>query len=145
MMATASKSIRRRRPGARYFELVHELPLRSINNEYELDRAIAMLDTLIDRGPERRTRDESEYMEALSDLVLVYEQEHEPEPAADPATVLRDYIQARGLLLKDLAATAGLGHSTVSEIASGKRPMTRKHMERLAAALGVRAGVFLDR
>lgn len=148
-MATRSKTLSkkprvRRSPGPRFYELQHACPLRRIDNEAELDRAVAALDSLIDIGPKRRTRDEEDYMEALAVFVHAYEEATYPDPPADPAAMLRDIIEERGLKKQDLAAAAGIGLSTLSEIAAGKRPMTLNHIERLAKALDVKPSVFVD-
>jgi antitoxin component HigA of HigAB toxin-antitoxin module len=129
-------------PGPRYFELVRACPLRSIESDAEHDRALAMMDSLLD--VKRRTRDEEVYFKALTDLLAVYEERRYSVPPADAGGTLRDQMEMRGLTLKELSARSGLGVATLSEISTGKRPMTRKHIEKLAAALSVRASMFLD-
>lgn len=59
-------------------ELIQQVPLRPLQSEDELDRAIEMVDRLLDR-PEL-TSDESDYLDALSDIIWTYEEEHDPIP-----------------------------------------------------------------
>lgn len=128
-------------PTKRYLDLMRAFPLRPIRTDRELDGAVAVLDRLVDNP--RRTRDEEDYMQVLATLVEVYEAATIPEPRIAPDAMLRDLIADRGLTQKALAERAGLGLSTLSEIASGRRPMTRAHIEKLAQALNVRPAVFL--
>src|SRR4051812_30091811 len=65
-----------RRAGPRYLALVRRCPLLPIRSEAELDRAIARLDALSDRG--RLAPDEREYLLVLAALVERYEDEHDP-------------------------------------------------------------------
>ena len=65
-----------------YLDLVRQVPLRPIRSEEELDRAIAMVDSLIDR--ESLNQDEQDYLDVLGDLVEQYEtKEHPIEPVSD--------------------------------------------------------------
>ena len=50
-----------------YLELVRAFPLRPIRIDKELDRAIAVIDALLDRG--RLTAAEGDYLDVLGDLV----------------------------------------------------------------------------
>jgi HTH-type transcriptional regulator/antitoxin HigA len=63
-------------------ELEQAVPLRPIETEDELDRAIAMIDTLCDRN--ELSDGEKDYMLALSDLIEKYEDVHYPMPCDDP-------------------------------------------------------------
>jgi len=47
------KKTQRRDEGDRYLELVRQVPLRPIRSEAELDRAIAMIDALLDQDKRR--------------------------------------------------------------------------------------------
>lgn len=65
-----------------YLALVRRCPLRPIRSEAELDRAIATLDWLVDRGTAgRRTASEEDYLLVLARLVEQYEDAHHPMPA----------------------------------------------------------------
>lgn len=129
-------------PTDRYLELVRAFPLRPIASDQQLNHAVPMLDKLMDQTP--RSRDEEDYVLVLAGLIEAYETANLPEPDIAPDAMLRDLIEERGLTKKALAEAAGLGLSTLSEIAAGKRPMTRAHIEKLAKALGVHPAVFLN-
>jgi len=70
-----------------YLHLIQELPLVSITSDEHLDAAQAMLDRLTDK----KTLDggEQAYLDALCDLVAVYEDKYHPIPAASDADLLR--------------------------------------------------------
>src|SRR5438046_400745 len=116
-------------PGAKsadqYLELVRQFPLRPIRSDAELDRAIAVVNSLVDR--EELTTDEDDYLEVLGDLVEKYETEHHPIPPVSDADMLRHLIEARGTTQAAVAAETGIAVSTVSEILAGKRGLNRRH------------------
>ena len=70
-----------------YLRLIQELPLVSIASAAHLDAAQAMLDRLTDK--KRLDGGEQAYLDALSDLVVVYEDQYHPIPAASDADLLR--------------------------------------------------------
>lgn len=72
-MASASEVV-----GERYLALIREFPLRRLRSETDLDRAIEMLDKLVDLGMRSRSSEEEDYMDVLSTLVEQYEEIHHP-------------------------------------------------------------------
>jgi len=123
-----------------YLALIRRFPLRPIRSDAELDRAIAAVDALIDRG--RLARDESDYLDVLSDLVKRYEEEHhEIEPASDGA-MLEHLCESKDVTKLAVAEATGIANSTLSAVLSGKRRLTRNHIARLAAYFQVVPTVF---
>ena len=103
-----------------YFDLVRRVPLRPIRSEAELDRAIDMINELIDR-PERNAGAQ-DYLDVLSDLVEAYEEMHYPMPSvASDAEALRLLIEAKGITQQELAKAVGIANSTISAILHGQR------------------------
>jgi HTH-type transcriptional regulator / antitoxin HigA len=129
--------------GEPYLELVRECPLRIIHTEAEYRKAVAVLDRLSDLGP-ARTEDQTQYLLALALFVEKYERAHERMPAATGVEMLGYLIETHGVKQGDVAASAGLADSTVSEILAGKRKMNVKHIEALARFFKVEPAVFLD-
>ncbi|WP_435016246.1 helix-turn-helix domain-containing protein [Tundrisphaera sp. TA3] len=78
----------------RYLDLQSEVPLRPLRSEGDLDRAIRMVDSLVDR--EDHDRDQSDYLAVLTRLIEGYEAEEHPIPAATDAELLRHLIDAKG-------------------------------------------------
>ena len=89
----------------------------------------------------RLTSEERSYAELLTLLIDSYEEEHYPIPAASPAEVLQELLIANDLRQKDLAPLLGT-ESIVSEILSGKRPLTKRHIEKLSERFSVSPAVF---
>ena len=72
------------------------------------------------------------YLDALSDLVGSYEDEHHSiEPSSD-ADMLRHLMDAKGVSQIQLSRDAGLPKSTISEVLAGKKPFSRKMIHALA-------------
>jgi HTH-type transcriptional regulator / antitoxin HigA len=133
---------RGRSSGDRYLDLVREVPLRPIRSEDELDRAIAMIDSLIDR--DGLTTDEDDYLDVLGDLVEKYETAHHPIAPVSDAEMLRHLIESRDTTQARVAEAAGIAESTISAILAGKRGMSRKHIEALSRHFKVKPAVFLS-
>lgn len=131
------------RPGElkeRYLALIRRFPLRPIRSEKQLDRAIAMIDALISRDDLRR--EEQDYLDVLSDLVERYETEQHPMPPVSDAAMLEHLIEAKGVSQSEVARATGVIGSTISEVLSGKRRLSRRHIGKLAKYFHVSPGVF---
>ncbi len=87
------------------------------------------------------TPEEEEAIELLTLLIERYESEHYPVPYADPVDVLKFLLDQNSLLQRDISAELG-SESTVSLILSGKRRLTRDHIERLSQRFHVSPSVF---
>jgi HTH-type transcriptional regulator / antitoxin HigA len=124
-----------------YLKLIRRFPLRPIRTEEELDRAIAMVDSLVVRMDDL-TKDEQDYLDVLSDLVEKYESEIYPDPNVPPNVMLRELIALRGVTQTDVACDTGIAESVLSEILRGKRKMGRKTIETFARYFHVEPGVF---
>jgi HTH-type transcriptional regulator/antitoxin HigA len=113
-----------------YLDLVLSFPLASIGSEEHLEAAQEVIDRLLVKG--ELDHGEAMYLDALSDLVAVYEDErHDMEPASD-ADMLRHLIEAKGITQTQLSRDAGIAKSTISEVLAGKRPFSRQMIRRLA-------------
>ncbi|HBI43571.1 MAG TPA: transcriptional regulator [Planctomycetales bacterium] len=123
-----------------YLELVQRVPLRPIRSDDELDRAIEIVDELIDH--DERGADERDYLDVLSDLIERYEAEAHPIAAAPDALVLAHLIEAKGVSQADVAREAGIAESTISEVLVGKRNLNRAHIGRLARYFNVGPAAF---
>jgi HTH-type transcriptional regulator/antitoxin HigA len=136
-------------PGARktmavkreqYLDLVRQFPLRPIRSEEELDRAIKVIDSLIDCPS--RNADQDDYLSVLSDLVEAYEEKHYPMPEVSDARMLRHLIEAKGVSQTKVARATGIANSTISAVLKGVRQLTREHIGQLAKYFHVDPGAF---
>jgi len=126
----------------RYLTLVKRHPLVSIRSESDLDAAQAVVDDLL-----REDLDDGEqaYLDALSDLVMLYEREHHAVAPLPPHELLAQMLKERGISQAELARIAGLAKATVSDLATGKRAFTVKQMHAVASIFGLPGTVFLPK
>jgi HTH-type transcriptional regulator/antitoxin HigA len=131
------------RPGKvkdRYFDLVLRFPLRPIRSDKELDEAVRMVDSLLDRR--NLISEEEDYLEVLGDLIEQYESEAHPMPPVSDAEMLRHLIEAKGVSQTQISDATGIADSTISEVLKGKRSLNRNHIGKLARYFNVSADVF---
>lgn len=123
-----------------YLGLVTTLPLRPIRGERELDRAIKMLDALLDRP--KLTRAEQDYLEVLTDLVEKYEDAADPAQPVSDGDMLRFLMESRSVTQLELAAATGIVNTTLSAVLHGKRLLNRDHIGRVAEFFGLSPTAF---
>lgn len=123
-----------------YLELVVAFPLASIKSDEQLQQTQKVLDQLLGQGD--LDDGEEMYLDALSDLVAAYEDEHYPiEPASD-AEMLRHLMEAKGITQAQLSRDATLPKSTISEVLAGKKPFSRQMIRKLADYFNLDASVL---
>ena len=134
----AVKTVKRRLPDT-YFELVRRFPLIHVHDEKHLKEAQTVIDGLLqenlDEGGEA-------YLDALTDLVEVYEDEHEKFADASEADVFRVMMAANRLNQTELSKATKIAQSTISAVLNGSRSLTRGQVERLAKFFHVSPAVF---
>lgn len=123
-----------------YLELVLAFPLSSIRSDEHIEEAQKVVDRLLAMG--KLDRGEETYLDALSDLVAVYEDEHHAiEPATD-ADLLDHLLEAKGVTQARLSQEAGIAKSTISEVLAGKKPFSRRMIRKLAEYFQVDVSVL---
>jgi HTH-type transcriptional regulator / antitoxin HigA len=123
-----------------YLEPILEFPLVSIRSEDQLIAAQEVLDRLLAKG--RLTAGEEMYLDALSDLVATYEDEHHAIGPASDADLLRHFMEAKGVSQIELSRDTGIPKSTVSEVLAGKKPFSRQIIRKLAHYFQVEPNVL---
>lgn len=123
-----------------YLKLVTAFPLASIKSEEQLQEAHGVIDQLL--GRDELKGGEEMYLDALSDLVAAYEDEHHAiEPASD-SDMLRHLMEAKGVTQAQLSRDTRVPKSTISEILSGKKHLSRQMIRKFADYFGVDASVL---
>src|SRR5262245_33227062 len=123
-----------------YLELVMAFPLASIKSDEQLQEAHKVMDQVLARGG--LDDGEEMYLDALSDLVAAYEDEHYAiEPASD-GEMLRHLIEAKGVTQAQLSRDTTIPKSTISEILAGKKRFSRQLIRKLADYCSVDVSVF---
>jgi HTH-type transcriptional regulator/antitoxin HigA len=125
----------------RYLDLIRQFPLRPLRTDADLDAAVDVIDTLIDR-PEL-TAPEQDYLDVLSDLVEAYEAEMVPMRPVGDAELLHFLIEQKSVSQASAATGAGIAASTISAVLAGKRKLNRAQITKLARYFHVAPGTFL--
>lgn len=123
-----------------YLELVQAFPLASIKSDDHLQEAQKVMDRLL--AKDRLDQGEEMYLDALSDLVIAYEDEHYPIGPASDADMLRHFMEAKGVTQAQLHRDTRIPKSTISEVLAGKRPFSRGMIRKLADYFKVDVGVL---
>ena len=123
-----------------YFKLVRQFPLTSIRDNAHLDEAFAMIDRLL-----RMDLDEGQeaYLDALTDLVEVYEDANVIFPKSTEADLLRELMDSNRLSQTQLAKEVKISQSTLSAVLNGSRSLTKEQMAKLGRRFNLPASVFL--
>ena len=116
------------------------LPLTSIKNDEHLSHASNVVDELIALD---RDLGQEEYLDALTDLIEAYEDNHVEIEHSTPHEMLEHLIAARGLTQITVAKGAGVSKSTISEILSGKDRLSKRVAFKLADFFSVSPVLFL--
>ncbi len=122
-----------------YGRLLAKTAPKIIRTEAENEHYLAMLYALEQkRSP---TREERELADLLTLLIEDFEAKRYNLPRATPIQALEFLMEQRGLRQKDLAGIFG-ARSTVSEVMSGKRELTKAQVARLSQFFQVSPEVF---
>ncbi|HWE40706.1 MAG TPA: helix-turn-helix domain-containing protein [Isosphaeraceae bacterium] len=135
----AAKTTPRPMP-ATYFRLVRRFPLTHIRDAEHLEAAQEVIDRLLERELDEGAQ---EYLDALTDLVETYEDEHEPIPDASEADVLRELLRANGLSQPKLSKAVGISQSTISAVLNGTRSLTKEQVVKLSRFFHIAPAAFL--
>jgi HTH-type transcriptional regulator / antitoxin HigA len=113
-----------------YLRFVLAFPLASIRSDEHLTEAQRVMDRVL--GEPELDDGAATYLDALSDLVAAYEDEHHANEPASDADLLRHFLAAKGVTAARLSRDAAIAKSTISEVLAGKRPLSRGMIRRLA-------------
>jgi HTH-type transcriptional regulator/antitoxin HigA len=114
--------------------------IRAIRTQADYEAALARIDALMDAELDTAKGDE---LDVLTDLVELYEARHVPMGYPTALGALRFRMEQAGLSPRDLIPFIG-SRPKVSEVLSGKRPLTMQMARALHANLGIPADVLLQ-
>jgi HTH-type transcriptional regulator / antitoxin HigA len=114
--------------------------IRAIRTEPDYKAALARIDALMDA---ELGTPEGEELDVLTDLVELYEVRHVPMGYPTALGALQFRMEQAGLSPRDLVPFIGT-RAKVSEVLSGKRPLTMQMARALHANLGIPADVLLQ-
>lgn len=114
--------------------------IKAIRTEADYKAALARIDVLMDA---EQGTPEGEELDVLGDLVGLYESRYVPMGYPTPVEAIRFRMEQGELAPRDLIPFVG-SRSKVSELLSGKRPLTMQMARALHAGLGIPADVLLQ-
>ena len=117
------------------------LPLGQLRSKKEYERAVILLDAILDEIGEDEKNPMAELADAIGVFVERYESEHVPLAAGNPSDVLKFLMSEHGLRQTDLPEIGTQG--VVSEVLAGKRELNTRQIRKLANRFGVSAAVFV--
>ena len=110
-----------------------------IRTERDYDRAVERIDDLMGAKLDTPEGDE---LDILVTLVDAYETKHFPMDAPDPVMAIEFMMEQQGLTRKDLEPMIG-SRARVSEVMTGKRPLTLAMVRRVRSGLGISADLLV--
>lgn len=113
-----------------------------IKNRTEYEETLRALEELLDRDPAPGTP-ENEELELLTLLVQEYESRQYQFVTPNPIEAIRFRMEQQKLTPRDLIPYMG-SRSKVSEVLSGKRPLTLSMIRALHSGLGIPASVLIQ-
>ncbi len=116
-------------------------PLLTIRNEREYDRAVKLLNELLDEIGTNERHPLYSFMDTLGTLIEAFEEEHHPVPVSTGADLLRYLMEEHGLSQSELPEIGSQG--VVSEVLNGKRDLNIRQVRALAKRFHVSPAVFI--
>jgi antitoxin component HigA of HigAB toxin-antitoxin module len=125
-------------------ELIFQFPLRPLRSHRDRTEAKVMARTLSDIPVSKRSAAERIYLEVL-DRVIRHSEVKEVVIDGDTVCDRLDFLmRSNGLTQTQLSIAVGIAPSTISEILSGKRKLTRGQIEKLSAYFQVSPNWFFS-
>ena len=126
----------------RYGRLLAKASPRVIATDQERDRAVAIVESLMEKGERNMTPEEDALLSLVTNLIRDYEPGvYPPREKSKPHQMVAFLLEQRGLSSKDLWPVIG-SKGRVSEILSGKRDISKEQAKTLAEFFHVRADLF---
>jgi HTH-type transcriptional regulator / antitoxin HigA len=113
---------------------------RPIHDKVAYENTLKIIDAL---AGHKLTREQEDYLEAISLFVHEYERRSVDTPQIDPLELLNHLLEENSLSRKDLAQILGLNASSATRILKGTRSITPAHAKRLGERFKVRPALFL--
>ena len=114
----------------------------TIHTERQYNRAVKMLDHLIDEVNEKSDPVKESLIDTLGTLIKDYEDRKIEEPKGNPIGVLKYLLDEHGLTQNDLKEIGSQG--VVSEILNGKRKLNLRQVVAFSNKFSVSPSVFIE-
>ena len=126
----------------RYGRLLARAVPKVIKNEEENERALAVVESLMENGEENMTPEEDALLDLLTGLIHDFEQKAYPIPKSEPHEIVAFLMEQRGLKQADLVPVLGT-RAQVSEVVTGRRGISKTQAKKLAEFFRVGVDLFI--
>lgn len=126
---------------ADYHRIRQRFPLGVLHTKAEYDRAVAVLDNILDEIGQQETHPLADLAETLALSIESYEDTHIAMPDASGSEILRSLMEEHELAQSDMPEIGSQG--VLSEILSGKRDLNVRQIAQLATRFGVSPALFM--
>jgi HTH-type transcriptional regulator/antitoxin HigA len=127
----------------RYGRLLAKTVPRVITTKEEHLRAVALVDSLMEKGERNMSVEEDALLDLMTNLIRDYEATaYPPREKSKPHEMAAFLLEHRGLKPSDLWPVIG-SKGRVSEILAGKRAISKEQAKKFAEFFRVRADLFL--
>ena len=116
-----------------------DMQIRPIRTEQDHRAAVARIEERMSAAPDTPEGDE---LDVLATLVDAYEAKHHAIDAPDPVAAIQFRMEQQHLSRKDLEPLIG-SRARVSEVMTGKRPLTLAMVRRVKSGLGISADLLI--
>lgn len=125
----------------RFNALAALVPLHAIRSKADYEKAVSMMNLLLDAGAADEQSALAGLVDALGALIGDYDDRHLPVSAVSPQATLRFLMDQHQLKQSDLPEVGSQG--VVSEILRGKRELNLRQIKKLALRFDVPVAVFI--
>ena len=126
---------------SRYQALSELLPLRALRSEADYDRAVAVLDNLLDAGAADEQHPLADLVNVLGQFISAYDEQYYPLEDVPASATLRLLMEQHNLGDAELPEIGA--PFIVAEVLSGARVLTVSQINALAQRFNVPGSVFL--
>ena len=126
---------------AHFKALSSVVPLHPIRTEADYDKAVAVMEQLLDSGAADEAHPLADLVATLGELIGDYDDKHYPTGEVPPAAMLRFLMDQHKLKQTELPEIGSQG--VVSEILNGKRDLNTRQIKELSKRFGVSPAAFL--
>lgn len=126
----------------RYGRLLAKFVPKVIETEAENEAALAVAESLMKKGDDKRSHEEEALLELLVSLIEQFERAEYNIPEGSPLGALEYLMESNGLKAIELAPIFG-GRGRVSDVLAGRRGISKEQAKRLAERFHVSPAVFI--
>lgn len=117
------------------------VPLHPIRSDAEYDRAVSVMQQLLDHGGADENHPLADLAATLGELIADHDDSHCPQAPTSPAAALRFLMEQHHLTQSELPEIGSQG--VVSEVLRELRSLNTRQVKALAKRFGVSPAVFI--